>query len=74
MHLITQDVDFMNEFVELCNKANSYIEVGFLESTESQFTHYNYGTGDKDIIRGSVKSTYKVYTWNRWDCCNDTEK
>lgn len=74
MHLITQDVDFMNEFVELCNKANSYIEVGFLESTESQFTHYNYGTGDKDIIRGSVKSTYKVDTWNRWDCCNDTEK
>ncbi len=74
MHLITQDVDFMNEFVELCNKANSYIEIGFLESTESQFTHYNYGTDDKDITRGSIKSTYKVDTWNRWDCCKDTEK
>lgn len=74
MHLIAQDVDFMNEFVELCNKLNSYIELGFLEATESQFTHYNYGTGDNDIIRGSTKSTYKVDTWNRWDCCIDTEK
>lgn len=74
MQLITQDVDFMNEFIEKCNKENSYIELGFLESTESTFEHYNYGTDEKDVIRGAKLSTNIVDTWNQYDCCNDIEE
>lgn len=73
MQMMTQDVDFMNELVDECNKKNSYVEVGFLEATESDFTHYNYGTHGKDLIRGATLSTYIVDTWNRWDCCEDVE-
>ncbi len=73
MQLITEDVDFMNAFVDKCNKENSYVELGFLESTESQFTHYNYGTSEKDAVRGGTISTYIVDKWNRYECCDDTE-
>lgn len=72
IHLIAQDVDFMNDLLEECNKENTYIEIGLLEATESEFEHYNYGTDEKDITRGSTLSNYKVDIWNRWECCNDT--
>ena len=72
MQMISQDVDFMNDILEECNKENTYIELGLLESTESEFIHYNYGTNEKDQIRGGTISSYTVDIWNRWDCCKDT--
>lgn len=72
MHMMTQDVDFMNDLLEECNKENTYIELGLLEATESEFEHYNYGTDEKDAIRGGTISSYLVEIWQRWQCCNDT--
>ena len=74
MQLITQNSEFMNAFVEKCNQENSYIELGFLESTESTFEHYNYGTDSKDEVRGATISTFLVDVWNQYKCCNDTEE
>lgn len=70
MQMISQNEDFMNELLDKCN-SDSKIEIGFLESTETDFIHYNYGTDAKDVIRGGKLSTYQVDTWNRWDCCKD---
>ena len=70
MQMISQNEDFMNELLDKCN-SDSKIEIGFLESTETGFIHYNYGTDAKDVIRGGKLSTYQVDTWNRWDCCKD---
>ena len=70
MQMISQDENFMNELLDKCN-SDSKIEIGFLESTETDFIHYNYGTDAKDVIRGGKLSTYQVDTWNRWDCCKD---
>ena len=72
MHMMTQDVDFMNDLLEECNKENTYIEVALLEATESEFEHYNYGTDEKDAIRGGTISSYLVEIWHRWQCCIDT--
>ena len=72
MHMMTQDVEFMNELLEECNKENTYIELGLLEATESEFEHYNYGTDEKDAIRGGTISSYIVDTVHRWECCDDT--
>ena len=71
MQMISQDENFMNELLDKCN-SDSKIEIGFLESTETNFVHYNYGTDEKDVVRGGKLSTYQVDTWNRWDCCKDT--